>query len=557
MDPVIMDDDMESVLTDLSSESATNEDYPSSSELSEPPELNPISVEDDTDSLTSEDEDYDSDSTDSSEEDVPLSSLWTEKRSSIDTDEHSRLNCEDYNSDSTDPSESSEEDIPLSSYQRSPIDAHEHSTSARNEELGNSTGRNKRELTDKQQAAAKKRRNRNWSKKRSQRKLEETLENLTDLPSTCGSLFRDVRVVTRDFFPNITAETKEKKTQRRAARKFFKQFGGPKPSKEPIHPRNPTEAEISNAYKIVNDRKQFRLYSYGHVRIFDKALTKDKRSPIIADMHFQDLLKLEDYKRNDLNFLLAFLEESKKFVNVVGSEGRSCGGSMWAIGWRKSMTKLEIVGRYVNTEAIKKNQEAFDQHVQDSDKASEILWKLFQPIGNVALLANQQFMVEHNLPAFSDSQLPGTNSDSSKDFFSTNLTFTSNGFFNHPHKDISDEPKLPFAFLLVIPTKKSTGQLAFKSDGYDVTDGPLIFPDCGFGIEFKPNTMVLAIFAQRSYVHGTLPPNEPGDFTKVGMSMQIAQKTTRICDRILAEEFVAKPHMHVGDVSHILNKIKK
>ncbi|KAH9442049.1 hypothetical protein Pst134EB_028319 [Puccinia striiformis f. sp. tritici] len=174
MDPVIMDDDMDSVLTDLSSELATNEDYPSSSELSEPPELNPISVEDDTDSLTSEDKDYDSDSTDSSEEDVPLSSLWTEKRS--------------------------------------PIDAHEHSTSARNEELGNSTGRNKRELTDKQQAAAKKRRNRNWSKKRSQRKLEETLKNLTDLPPTCGSLFRDVRVVKRDFFPNITAETKELKT---------------------------------------------------------------------------------------------------------------------------------------------------------------------------------------------------------------------------------------------------------------------------------------------------------------------------------------------------------
>ncbi|KAI9624239.1 hypothetical protein H4Q26_016946 [Puccinia striiformis f. sp. tritici PST-130] len=496
MDPVIMDDDMDSVLTDLSSELATNEDYPSSSELSEPPELNPISVEDDTDSLTSEDKDYDSDSTDSSEEDVPLSSLWTEKRSPIDTDEHSRLNY-----------------IPLSSFQRSPIDAHEHSTSARNEELGNSTGRNKRELTDKQQAAAKKRRNRNWSKKRSQRKLEETLKNLTDLPPTCGSLFRD----------------------RRAARKFFKQFGGPKPSKEPIHPRNPTEAEISNAYEIVNDAEQFHLYSHGHVRIFDKALTKDKRSPIIADMHFQDLLKLEDYKRNDLNFLLAFLEESKKFGNVVGSE----------------------VGRYVNTEAIKKNQEVFNRHVQDSDKASEILWKLFHPIGNVVLLANQQFMVEHNLPAFSDSQLPGTNSDSSKDFFSTNLTFTSSGFFNHPHKDTSDEPKLPFAFLLVIPTKKSTGQLAFQSEGYNVTDGPLIFPDCGFGIEFKPNTMVLAIFAQRSYVHGTLPPNEPGDFTKVGMSMQIAQKTTRICDRILAEEFVAKPHMHVGYVSHILNKIKK
>ncbi|KAI7932946.1 hypothetical protein MJO28_017925 [Puccinia striiformis f. sp. tritici] len=199
---------------------------------------------------------------------------------------------------------------------------------------------------------------------------------------------------------------------------------------------------------------------------------------------------------------------------------------MWAIGWQKLMTKLEIVGQYFNSEAIKKNQEAFNRHVQDSDKVSEILWKLFYLIGNVALQANQQFMVEHNLPAFSISQLP----------------------------DTSDEPKLPFVFLLVIPTSKSTGLLALESNGYD---GPFIFPDCGFGIDFKPNTMVLAIFAQRSYVHRTLPPNKPGDFTKVGLSMQIARRTTKICDRVLAQEFVAKPSMHVGDVPHILNQIKK
>ncbi|POV95077.1 hypothetical protein PSTT_16479 [Puccinia striiformis] len=117
-------------------------------------------------------------------------------------------------------------------------------------------------------------------------------------------------------------------------------------------------------------------------------------------------------------------------------------------------------------------------------------------------------MVEHNLPAFSISQLP----------------------------DSSNEPKLPFVFLPVIPTRKSTGLLALESNGYNMTD---------------------AIFAQRSYVHGTLPPNEPGDFTKVGLSMQIAQKTTKICDRVLAQEFVAKPSMHVGDVPHILNHIKK
>ncbi|KAI9619732.1 hypothetical protein H4Q26_014114 [Puccinia striiformis f. sp. tritici PST-130] len=127
------------------------------------------------------------------------------------------------------------------------------------------------------------------------------------------------------------------------------------------------------------------------------------------------------------------------------------------------MTKLKIVGQYVNTEAIKKNQEAFNRHVQDSNKASEILWKL------------------------------------------------------HP---------------LYSSLLKSTGLLALKSNGYNATDGPFIFPDCGFGIDFKPNTMVLAIFAQRSYIHGTLPPNKPGDLIKVGLSMQIAQKTTKICDRV-------------------------
>ncbi|KAH9458622.1 hypothetical protein Pst134EB_010920 [Puccinia striiformis f. sp. tritici] len=53
-----MEDDMESVLTDLSSElalSTNNKDYPSTCELSEPPELNPIpNIEDDTESLLTE-----------------------------------------------------------------------------------------------------------------------------------------------------------------------------------------------------------------------------------------------------------------------------------------------------------------------------------------------------------------------------------------------------------------------------------------------------------------------------------------------------------------------
>ncbi|KNF05838.1 hypothetical protein PSTG_01235 [Puccinia striiformis f. sp. tritici PST-78] len=383
-----MDNNMESVWTDLSSGHAllaNNKEYPSTSELSEPPALNPISnIEDDTALLLTElssqpallqtPEDYNSNSTDSSEEDVPLSSyLWTKQRSPINTDKHSRQNCEDYDSDSTDSSESSEEDIPSSSYwpaKKNPIDTHEHSTSAKKDKLGIPTRPDKRELTKKQQAAAKKQQNENWSKKRSKKKFQGANEALTDLPATCGSVFRDVHVIKRDFFPYITAETKEKKKQRRAERKFFKKFGGPKPSNEPTHPCNPTAAKISCAYKIINDPKQFHLYSHGHARIFDKALTEDKNPKGLR----------------------------MRWVLKGGLVEVACG---------------PLAGK-----------------------------------GNVALLANQQFMVEHNLPAFSDSQLP----------------------------DTSNKTKLPFALILVIPTRKSGAYCGFSSrdeTGVACSDEPM------------------------------------------------------------------------------------
>ena len=167
-------------------------------------------------------------------------------------------------------------------------------------------------------------------------------------------------------------------------------------------------------------------------------------------------------------------------------------------------------------------------------------------------------MIKHNLPSFCDPEIPGENTEGSKDFFSSNLTFTSQGFINHPHKDQRDDDRLPFAFLLCLPTWKSNGQLAFKEDGYDVTDGQFIFPDCGFGIDFKPDTMVQMIFAQRLYTHGTLKPVESDKFSKLGMSMQISQRTTNILDRMSAQEFVTKtPKPYVGDVPHILNKINQ
>jgi hypothetical protein len=371
-----------------------------------------------------------------------------------------------------------------------------------------------------------------------------------------------MKVSKLDLFPQITAETKKRKLQRKAAKAHQKKNGGPKLAKDPIIACPPTNDEIASARLIVKDRSQFRLFDHGHVCIFDKKLTKEKKKQIIADITFTDLNTISAQKRENLDFLLKFLETSKKFVNHVGSKGRSCGGYMWAIGWRKSMTRLEIVGRYANREAIKKNQAEFRKHIHDSFKASEILWELFFKIGNVALEANHQFMTEHHLPCFAapelQTQTEASSLPNSKKSFSTNLTFTSNGFFNHPHKDDRDDERLPFAFLLSLPSFKSEGKLAFDSDGYDVKEGQFVFPQCGFGIDFKPNTMVQMIFSPRLYQHGTLKPEETGNFTRVGMSLQIARKITNILDRVLAEEFVnTKEVHHVGDVPYILKKVKK
>ncbi|EFP90168.1 uncharacterized protein PGTG_16446 [Puccinia graminis f. sp. tritici CRL 75-36-700-3] len=413
-------------------------------------------------------------------------------------------------------------------------------------------------ISSARKAKKKRRRNKNWSEKRNAKCKQATAMFLTNLPPNCGSVISDVKVVAkRDLFPDITAETKQAKIERKLARKRFKKAGGPLPPKKKISDWLPTPEEIATASSIVEDPTKFRLYDHGHVCIFDKQLTTEKEKQIMADITFTDLKTISNQKRDDLNFLVAFLEKSKKFVNSIGSKSRSCGGYMWAIGWRKSMTKFEIIGRYVNKAAIKKNQEEFNQHVKDSDRASSILWDLFYPIGNRALEANQQFMAEHNLPSLSDPELPSETSKGHDKFFSTNLTFTSDGFFNHPHKDKKDDKRLPFAFFLSLPTFKSKGRLAFESDGYDVTGGQFVFPECGFGIDFKPDTMVQMIFAQRLYTHGTLKPTENGKFTKLGMSLQISEKTTNMLDRILAEEFVTKPEMHVGDVPHIMNQVQK
>ncbi|KAA1115781.1 hypothetical protein PGTUg99_031715 [Puccinia graminis f. sp. tritici] len=347
-----------------------------------------------------------------------------------------------------------------------------------------------------------------------------------------------------DLFPSITAEYQQQKAARAVAQEVYKLKGRREPSNKMIYKQKPTAEEIHDAYTYVNDPSKFKLYDHRHIHTFDAT----RNDQLIANIHFTDLKSSSHSIKEDIKFLCMFLHKAKRFVNPVKSKGRSCGGVMFAIGWRKSMAKLEILGICRNQKAIDKFLEAYAEHIKDSTQAGQILWCLFYPIANVALKHNQEFMTQHCIPAFFDPAFPSESASSPESFFSSNLTFTTNGFYNHPHIDDKDEPSLPFAFLLLIPTCKRTGQLAFQSDGYNVNNGHFIFPECGFGIKFCPDMMCLATFRQQDYIHGTLPPQQPSKFARLGMSMQIAAKVTRVADRAVHEDFEEKTDMHFGDV---------
>ena len=61
---------------------------------------------------------------------------------------------------------------------------------------------------------------------------------------------------------------------------------------------------------------------------------------------------LNQEEKDDINFLSTFLHNCKKFILPIQSKGRSCGGMMWGIGWRKCCRKLEVMGRYINQKAV-------------------------------------------------------------------------------------------------------------------------------------------------------------------------------------------------------------
>ena len=94
--------------------------------------------------------------------------------------------------------------------------------------------------------------------------------------------------------------------------------------------------------------------------------------------------------------------------------------------------------------------------------------------------------------------------------------------------------------------------MATKEEGYDVKNGQFIFRDIQVALNFKPDTICRMIFRAQEYVHGTLYPTEPTDFTKLGMSLQVATKASNVCKKYLEGEYDDKPDKYFCGVDELL-----
>ncbi|KAA1070175.1 hypothetical protein PGT21_002105 [Puccinia graminis f. sp. tritici] len=203
--------------------------------------------------------------------------------------------------------------------------------------------------------------------------------------------------------------------------------------------RHPTPDEVSKACKLVDEK--FFLMNFGRVVLVDP----NDEDSVIAIMEFTPWDHLTETDKENLNFISTFLHQSKEFINPVGSSTRSWGGKMWGIGWRKSQDFMQIFGRYIKAFPPSK-MEKFDKLFQQSKHLGEILGNYYRSLSSCAFEHSHALLEHFNLPSFdslSFGEKPSPNS------CSPHLTFTTDNFFNPPHKDHNDISK--WAFVMFIP----------------------------------------------------------------------------------------------------------
>jgi hypothetical protein len=256
--------------------------------------------------------------------------------------------------------------------------------------------------------------------------------------------------------------------------------------------QKPTTAEIRTAYDKI---ESFHLFREGCNAVRDV-----KDNSIIALIEFIKFEDLTCQEKEDLNFVTTFFSQATKFINPVMSVTRSWGGLMWALGWRKSYDKDQIIGCYIKAfgpdDHIK-----FDELFKQSKRLGQLIGNHYKKTAEGPFVSNQQLMKQHHLPSFASLVYEEQLSDLDS---APHITFTTHSFFNPPH--IDEEDISEYAFAMWVPTHSADGRLVCDPSTYDISSGPFVFPDYQFGINFDHQFGVVKMIWKANHVkHCTMP----------------------------------------------------
>jgi len=281
------------------------------------------------------------------------------------------------------------------------------------------------------------------------------------------------------------------------------------------------------------------------VIIFDEL----RANRLVGIFEFTPFSNMTPEERTDLDYLAAFFHDHKKFVNPVSKfNSNVIGGKMNMLGWRKCMKKDESVGLYLSVDKISKDVDGFTDVVLRGHRAGVIIGKAFKQLADAAFKKNHEIMVEYDMPDFGDPALE--DAEGNNFAASTSVAYTYDGFYNKPHCDEKDASE--FAYVQWIPTFAKTGKVATHSDGFNVQGGEFVFPDCRFGLGFERlDGVARMVWRAREYRHFTMFPQPNQQFTRLGFSLQLNNKTVNMFDNIKARggQLAGK---QVGDLEHIV-----
>ncbi|PLW34004.1 hypothetical protein PCASD_22341 [Puccinia coronata f. sp. avenae] len=192
--------------------------------------------------------------------------------------------------------------------------------------------------------------------------------------------------------------------------------------------QRPTAAELSQAKEMSS---KFQYFDHGKVVV----LNKEHQQNIVAIIQFIPLDELTPEQLNNLGTVSTGVEEVYGYLQACRN-----------ICLRKK---------------IQSAKDDYDSLMRSSYKPSAILGKNFQDVAKIAFEANCKLMAENYIPAFCSLPFQDPLQELN---CSPNVTFTTSGFYNPPHKDTGDAQE--FAFLLFLPINNHNGSLIQSTDEY-------------------------------------------------------------------------------------------